>query len=234
MAIKPKDMAKMIDYTILKADATVAEVKKKCEEAEEYKFASVCVSPAFVPLAAKLLEESSVKVCTVISFPLGAATPEVKAFETKNALRNGAQEVDMVINVGAVKSGELDIVRDEIKAVVDATKIAGVTKDVITKVILETYYLTDQQKVEVSKIAKEVGADFIKTSTGFAPEGATVEDVSLIRKTVGRGIGVKASGGIRNFDEALDMLDAGANRIGASSGIDIVTGKRRVEAEEEE
>jgi deoxyribose-phosphate aldolase len=233
MAVKPKDMAKMLDHTILKADTTVEEVKKKCEEAKEYQFTSVCVNPVFVPLAYKLLEDTSVKVCTVVGFPFGANTAESKAFETKNAIRNGAQEIDMVANIGAIKSSAFDIVYDDIKAVVDATKIAGVTKDVITKVILETCYLTDEEKVKVCEIAKEVNADFVKTSTGFGPEGATVEDVSLMRKTVGRSIGVKASGGIRNFDDALDMLDAGANRIGASRGVDIVTGKRREEKEED-
>ncbi len=229
MAIKPKDMAKMIDHTILSANTTVEEVKKKCEEAKEYKFASVCVNPSFVPLVSELLKETSVKVCTVIGFPLGASTQEVKAFETKNAIRNGAQEIDMVANIGAIKSGAFDIVYEDIKAVVDATKIAGVTKDVLTKVIIETCYLTDEEKVKVCELAKEAKADFVKTSTGFGTDGATTEDVSLMRKTVGRSIGVKASGGIRNFDDALDMLDAGANRIGASSGIDIVDGKRREE-----
>ncbi|SDC74202.1 MULTISPECIES: deoxyribose-phosphate aldolase [unclassified Candidatus Frackibacter] len=234
MAIKPKDMAKMIDHTILSANTTVEEVKKKCEEAKEYKFASVCVNPSFVPLVSELLKETSVKVCTVIGFPLGASTQEVKAFETKNAIRNGAQEIDMVANIGAIKSGAFDIVYEDIKAVVDATKIAGVTKDVLTKVIIETCYLTDEEKVKVCELAKEAKADFVKTSTGFGTDGATTEDVSLMRKTVGRSIGVKASGGIRNFDDALDMLDAGANRIGASSGIDIVDGKRREEDDSEE
>lgn len=234
MAVKPKDMAKMIDHTILKPNVTVEEVKQKCKEAKEYEFASVCVNPVFVPLANNLLEETSVKICTVVGFPLGASTSETKAFETKNAIRNGAQEIDMVANIGAIKSGAFDIVRDDIKAVVDATKIAGVTKDVITKVILETCYLTDEEKVKVAEIVKETKADFIKTSTGFGPEGAKTEDVSMIRKTVGRSIGVKAAGGIRNFDDALDMLDAGANRIGTSSGVAIVTGERREEEEEDD
>lgn len=233
MAVKPKDMAKMIDHTILKADATVEEVKKKCEEAKEYEFASVCVNPVFVPLANKVLKESSVKVCTVVGFPLGASTSETKAFEVKGAINDGAQEVDVVANIGAIKSGAFDIVHDDIKAVVDATKIAGVTKDVITKVIIETCYLTEEEKVKVAEIVKEAKADFIKTSTGFGPKGATTEDVSLIRKTVGRSIGVKAAGGIRNFDDALDMLDAGANRIGTSTGIAIVTGERREEDEDD-
>ncbi|MGM0472007.1 MAG: deoxyribose-phosphate aldolase [Bacillota bacterium] len=234
MAIKPKDMAKMLDHTILKADATIEEVKEKCEEAKEYEFASVCVNPCFVPFANKLLSGTSVKVGTVVGFPLGGMTTETKAFETKNAIKNGAQEIDMVANIGAIKSGEFEVVHDDIKAVVDATKVAGVTRDIITKVIIETCYLTEDEKVKVSEIIKDVGADFVKTSTGFGPEGATVEDVNLIRKTVGRPIGVKAAGGISNFDDALDMLDAGANRIGSSSGVAIVTGERREEEEEDD
>ncbi|OCL25209.1 deoxyribose-phosphate aldolase [Orenia metallireducens] len=224
MAIKPKDMAKMVDHTILYPTATVLDVKKTCDEAKEHDFASVCVNPCFVPLAAKLLENSSVKVCTVIGYPLGATTSETKAYETKNAIRNGAQEVDMVVNLSAVKSHAWDVVREDVKAVVDATKIAGVTKDIITKVIIETCYLNEEEIEKLCYIAKKVGADFIKTSTGFGPRGATTEEVSLIRKNVGRSIGVKAFGGIDTFDEALEMLDAGANRIGSSEGVAIVTG----------
>lgn len=223
MAIKPRDMAKMIDHTNLNATATVDDIKQLCEEALEYQFASVCVNPIYVPLATKLLEESSVKVCTVIGFPLGASTTETKAFETKNAIKNGAQEVDMVMNVGAFKSGAYDLVRSDIKAVKDATKSSGVTSDVIVKVILETCYLSDDEIVKACEIVKDVGADFVKTSTGFGTAGAEEEKVSLMRKTVGRDIGVKASGGIKNFEQALSMLDAGANRIGASSGVHIVT-----------
>jgi deoxyribose-phosphate aldolase len=216
-------MAKMIDHTNLNATATVDDIKQLCEEALEYQFASVCVNPIYVPLATKLLEESSVKVCTVIGFPLGASTTETKAFETKNAIKNGAQEVDMVMNVGAFKSGAYDLVRSDIKAVKDATKSSGVTSDVIVKVILETCYLSDDEIVKACEIVKDVGADFVKTSTGFGTAGAEEEKVSLMRKTVGRDIGVKASGGIKNFEQALSMLDAGANRIGASSGVHIVT-----------
>ena len=223
MAIKPRDMAKMIDHTNLNATATVDDIKQLCEEALEYQFASVCVNPIYVPLATKLLEESSVKVCTVIGFPLGASTTETKAFETKNAIKNGAQEVDMVMNVGAFKSGAYDLVRSDIKAVKDATKSSGVTSDVIVKVILETCYLEDDEIVKACEIVKDVGADFVKTSTGFGTAGAEEEKISLMRKTVGRDIGVKASGGIKNFEQALSMLDAGANRIGASSGVHIVT-----------
>ncbi|WP_027338664.1 deoxyribose-phosphate aldolase [Halonatronum saccharophilum] len=224
MAIKPKDMAKMIDHTILSPQATVMDVKKKCDEAKEYEFASVSVNPCFVPLAAKLLERSSVKVSTVIGFPLGANTSETKAYETKNAIRNGAQEIDMVVNISAVKSASWDVVREDIKAVVDATKIAGVTKDIITKAILETCYLDEEEIDKVCQIAKKVGADFIETSTGFGPNNADLESVSLIRKNVGRSIGVKASGGIESFEDALDTLDAGANRIGTSEGVAIVIG----------
>lgn len=229
MAIKPRDMAKMIDHTILKPTATVEDIKKLCEEARDYEFASVCINPIFVPLAAKLLANTSVKVTTVIGFPLGANTTETKAFETRNAIKNGAQEIDMVMNVGAFKSKAFDLVKADIKAVVDATKTAGVTSDIIVKVILETCYLDNDEIKMACNIAKEAGADFVKTSTGFGDGGATVEDVSLMRKTVGREIGVKASGGIRNFEQALAMLDAGANRLGTSSGVAIVTGKGLVE-----
>lgn len=223
MAIKPRDMAKMIDHTNLNATATVDQIKKLCEEALEYQFASVCVNPIYVPLATKLLEESSVNVATVIGFPLGANTTETKAFETKNAIKNGAKEVDMVMNIGAFKSGAYDLVRSDIKAIIDATRSSGVTSDVIVKVILETCYLNDEEIVKACEIVKEVGGDFVKTSTGFGSAGAEEEKVSLMRKVVGRDIGVKASGGIKNFEDALSMLDAGANRIGASSGVEIVT-----------
>lgn len=225
MAIKPRDMAKMIDHTILKPTTTVEDVKKLCIEAKEHEFASVCINPIFVPLASKLLANTSVKVTTVIGFPLGANTAETKAFETRNAIKNGAQEIDMVINMGAFKSGAYDLVKADIKAVVDATKTAGVTSDIIVKVILETCYLNEDEIVKACNLAKNAGADFVKTSTGFGSGGAKIEDVSLMRKTVGREIGVKASGGIKNYDQALTMLDAGANRIGVSSGVAIVTGK---------
>lgn len=223
MAIKPRDMAKMIDHTNLSPTATVDDIKKLCEEAKEHEFASVCVNPIYVPLSAKLLENSSVKVCTVVGFPLGANTTEVKSYETRNAIKNGAQEIDMVMNIGAFKSGAYEIFKADIKAVVDATKSAGVSSDIIVKVILETCFLDEEEIVKACEIAKEAGADFVKTSTGFGDYGARVEDVSIMRKTVGRDVGVKASGGIKNFEQALEMLDAGANRIGASSGVTIVT-----------
>jgi len=223
MAIKPRDMAKMIDHTNLSPTAAVDEIKKLCEEAKEHEFASVCVNPIYVPLSAKLLEESSVKVCTVVGFPLGANTTEVKSYETRNAIKNGAQEIDMVMNIGAFKSGAYEIFKADIKAVVDATKKAGVSSDIIVKVILECCYLDEEEIVKACEIAKDAGVDFVKTSTGFGDYGARVEDVSIMRKTVGRDVGVKASGGIKNFEQALEMLDAGANRIGASSGVTIVT-----------
>lgn len=225
MAIKPRDMAKMIDHTMLSPVATVEDIKKLCQEANEYEFASVCVNPIFVPLAAKLLSKTSVKVTTVVGFPLGANASETKAFETRNAIKNGAQEIDMVMNLGAFKSGAFDLVRADIKAVVDATKTAGVTSDIIVKVILETSYLDEDEIVQACTLTKNTGADFVKTSTGFGPGGAKIKDVSLMRKTVGREVGVKASAGIKDYHQALDMLDAGANRIGASSGVAIVTGE---------
>ncbi len=223
MAIKPKDMAKMIDHTYLKPTGRVEDIKKLCEEAKEYEFASVCIHPIFVPFAAKQLKESSVKITTVIGFPLGANTTETKAFETRNAIKNGAQEMDMVMNLSAFKSRAYDLVRSDIKSVVDSTNTAGVTSDIIVKVIIETCYLDDDEIVKACELARDAGADFVKTSTGFGPGNATTKDVGLMRKTVGRDVGVKASGGIRNFSDALDMLDAGANRIGTSSGVEIVT-----------
>ncbi len=223
MAIKPKDMAKMIDHTFLRPTGRVEDIKKLCQEAKEHEFASVCIHPIFVPFAAKQLKESSVKVTTVIGFPLGANTTETKAFETRNAIKNGAQEMDMVMNLSAFKSRAYDLVRSDIKSVVDSTNTAGVTSDIIVKVIIETCYLDDDEIVKACELARDAGADFVKTSTGFGPGNATTEDVSLMRKTVGRDVGVKASGGIRNFSDALDMLDAGANRIGTSSGVEIVT-----------
>ncbi|MFW6022757.1 MAG: deoxyribose-phosphate aldolase [Halanaerobiaceae bacterium] len=225
MAIKPRDMAKMIDHTMLKPTATVENIKKLCQEANNYDFASVCVNPIFVPMASKLLSGTSVKVATVVGFPLGANTSETKAFETRNAIKNGAQEIDMVMNIGAFKSGAYDLVQADIKVVVDATKTAGVSSDIIVKVILEISYLDKDEIVQACKIAKNAGADFVKTSTGFGGGGATVEAVSLMRKTVGREVGVKASGGVRDYNQALEMLDAGANRIGASAGVAIVTGE---------
>ncbi len=224
MAIKPKDMVKIVDYTILDPKVTVRDVKEVCDQAKEYNFAAVCVNPCYVPLTAKLLEGSSVKVCTVVGYPLGSNTSETKAFETKSVIRDGAQEIDMVVNIGTIKEHNWPKVKEDIKAVIDATKIAGVTRNIITKVILETNYLTDEEIENTCSIIKKLKVDFIEVSSGF-DQMAIIDDVSLIRKLVGRSIGVKASGGINDFDYALDMLDAGANRIGTSSGIAIVTGE---------
>ncbi|WP_121610696.1 deoxyribose-phosphate aldolase [Mesobacillus foraminis] len=212
----------MIDHTLLKANATKAEVTKLLEEAKEYQFASVCINPTWVKTAAEFLKDTpEVKVCTVIGFPLGASTPEVKAFETKNAIENGADEVDMVINIGALKDEQYDLVEKDIKAVVDAAKGKA-----LTKVIIETSLLTDEEKVKACQLAVSAGADFVKTSTGFSTGGATVEDVALMRKTVGPDVGVKASGGVRSLEDAEGVVKAGANRIGASSGVAIMNGQK--------
>ncbi|MFP7221982.1 deoxyribose-phosphate aldolase [Priestia filamentosa] len=213
-----KEIAKMIDHTLLKADAKKEEIEKLCEEAKEHHFASVCVNPTWVSLSSSLLEGTDVKVCTVIGFPLGANTPEVKAFEAQNAISNGATEVDMVINIGALKDGNDQEVKRDIQAVVEASK------GVLVKVIIETCLLTEDEKIRACKLAVEAGADYVKTSTGFSTGGATVEDVALMRKTVGPDVGVKASGGVRNAEGAKAVIEAGATRIGASSGIAIVNG----------
>ncbi len=217
-AADPK-IAGMIDHTLLKPDATEKEIRKLCDEAAQYKFASVCVNPSNVPLCAKLLKGTGVKVCTVIGFPLGATTSTTKAIETRDAIANGADEIDMVINVGALKSGDDEKVRRDIQAVVDAAK--GLA---IVKVILETALLTKEEKIKGCLLSKMAGADFVKTSTGFGPGGATVEDIALMRKTVGPDMGVKASGGIRTYDVAKAMIDAGATRIGASASVAIAKG----------
>jgi deoxyribose-phosphate aldolase len=210
--------AKFIDHTILKATATYDDILKLCNEAKDYDFKSVCVNPANVSLCAQLLKDSDVLVCTVIGFPLGANTTEVKAFETTIALRDGASEVDMVINVGMAKLHNWDYVYEDIKAVVDAA--AGVT----TKVIIETCYLTDEEKEMACKMAAKAGATFVKTSTGFGTGGATVEDVKLMKKAVDGHCLVKASGGVHNKDEFLSMIEAGADRVGCSAGVKIMEG----------
>ncbi|AGK54974.1 deoxyribose-phosphate aldolase [Bacillus sp. 1NLA3E] len=213
------NVAAMIDHTLLKADAKKEQIELLCKEAKEYKFASVCVNPTWVRYASEQLKDSSVKVCTVIGFPLGASTTETKAFETKNAIENGAEEVDMVINISALKDGNDDLVENDIRAVVSAAKGKA-----LTKVIIETSLLTDDEKVRACQIAVKAGTDFVKTSTGFSTGGASVEDIALMRKTVGPEIGVKASGGVRNTSDAQSMIAAGATRIGASSGVAIVNG----------
>ncbi len=210
-------IAKMIDHTVLKAQATEADVRKLCAEAAEYGFASVCVNPCWVSLCAELLQDTQVKVCTVIGFPLGANTSAVKAFEAAAAIMQGATEVDMVLNVGAMKDGKYDLVRDDIAAVVEAAKGKA-----LVKVILETCLLTDEEKRMACRLAKEAGADYVKTSTGFSTGGATVEDIALMRAEVGPQMGVKASGGIRDYAAAQAMVQAGASRIGASAGVQIV------------
>ncbi|HEL1703418.1 deoxyribose-phosphate aldolase [Streptococcus suis] len=209
---------KYIDHTILKPETTQEQVEKILAEAKEYDFASVCVNPTWVALAAESLKDSDVKVCTVIGFPLGANTPAVKAFETKDAISNGADEIDMVINIGALKTGNYDLVLEDIKAVVVASG------DKLVKVIIEACLLTDDEKVKACQLSQEAGADYVKTSTGFSTGGATVADVALMRKTVGPDMGVKASGGARSYEDAIAFIEAGASRIGASSGVAIMNG----------
>ncbi|HEM5997074.1 TPA: deoxyribose-phosphate aldolase [Streptococcus suis] len=211
---------KFIDHTVLKPETTKEQVAKVLEEAKEYDFASVCINPTWVSFAAEGLKGTDVKVCTVIGFPLGANTPAVKAFETKDAIENGADEIDMVINIGALKDKNYDLVLEDIKAVVEASG------DKLVKVIIETCLLTDEEKVKACEISKEAGADFVKTSTGFSTGGATVEDVALMRKTVGPDMGVKASGGARSYEDAIAFIEAGASRIGASSGVAIMKGEK--------
>lgn len=218
--MKKEELAKMIDHTILKPEAGAEELKKVCEEAAKYGFASVCINPCNVAKASELLKGSSVKVCTVIGFPLGANTSAVKAFEAKEAVENGANEVDMVINIGRLKDKDYDYVKNDIKAVVES-----VSKKALVKVIIETCLLSDEEKVSACKLAKEAGADFVKTSTGFSKAGAKAEDIKLMRETVGKDMGVKASGGVRTYADAVKMVEAGASRIGASASISICEGK---------
>ena len=211
-----KTIASMIDHTLLKPEATPAQVEKLCADAAEYHFASVCVNPVYIPLAARLLDGTGVKVCCVVGFPLGAIAPEQKAAEAASCAAMGAEELDMVIHVGAAKAGDWALVQRDIAGVVKAA--AGRT----VKVIIETCLLTDEEKVKACEAAKAAGADFVKTSTGFSTGGATTHDIALMRKTVGPEMGVKASGGIRDYATAMAMIEAGANRIGASAGIEIV------------
>lgn len=214
-----QNIAALIDHTLLKQDATKEQIEKLCEEAKTYTFASVCVNPTWVNLSAKLLQDSPVKVCTVIGFPLGASTSAVKAFETTDAIANGADEIDMVINVGALKGQDHELVQKDIEAVVNAAKGKA-----IVKVILETCLLTKEEIKVASELSKAGGADFVKTSTGFSTGGATVEDVKLMRETVGPDLGVKASGGVRSLEDVQAMVEVGATRIGASSGVAIMQG----------
>ncbi len=212
------DPASLIDHTLLKPTATADQIRQLCAEAREYRFAAVCVNPVWVPLCAELLAGSPVAVCTVVGFPLGADLSEAKAFEAERCVALGASEIDMVINIGALKAQDFAAVRDDIAAVVSSSHAAGA----IVKVIIETAYLTDEEKVAACVLAKDAGADFVKTSTGFGPSGATAADVALMRRVVGPAIGVKAAGGIRSGGDFKSMVAAGANRIGASAGVKIV------------
>lgn len=213
-------LAAIIDHTALKPDTTNEQIVALCSEAKEYGFASVCVNPSSVKLSFECLKGTDVKVCTVIGFPLGATTTNTKVFEAKEAIKNGATEVDMVINIGALKGGDDAAVLLDIEAVVDASK-----EKALTKVIIETVLLSNEEKVRACQLAIKAGADYVKTSTGFASGGATPQDVALMRKTVGSNVGVKASGGIRDRETTMVMIEAGANRIGASSGVKIVQEK---------
>ena len=218
--VSPETLASAIDHTALKAETNEAAIRKLCEEARQFGFASVCVNPTWVPLCAELLADSPVKVCTVIGFPLGATLTSVKSFETIEAIAAGAAEVDMVINIGWLKDGRDSDVRHDIAAVVNAAKAAD--PNVLVKVIIETALLTEDEKRRASKLTQEAGADFVKTSTGFSSGGATVDDVALMRSVVGESMGVKAAGGIRTAADAQAMIAAGATRLGASAGVQIV------------
>jgi len=219
--LKDNNVAGMIDHTLLKQDATPAQIKILCKEAKEYSFASVCINPSYVSICSDLLRGTTVKVCTVIGFPLGTTTTEVKQFETEQAINNGADEVDMVINIGQLKEGNYDYVEKDVLAVVNTAK----RRNVLIKVIIETALLTDEEKVKASLICKKAGADFVKTSTGFSTGGATVGDVALMKYVVGRKIGVKAAGGIRSREDADALIASGADRIGASASVKIVSGE---------
>jgi deoxyribose-phosphate aldolase len=214
----PSGVAGLIDHTLLKADATRKEIEKLCNEAREFGFATVCINPTWVSLASRLLRGSSTGVCTVVGFPLGATTTDVKQYETRRVIYDGASEVDMVINVGALKSGDLAIVERDIGAVAGACRDCGA----LSKVIIEAALLTDEEKVTACTLSKAAGADYVKTSTGFGPGGATVADVALMRRVVGPDIGVKAAGGVRDYEALRNLVSAGASRVGASAGVKIV------------
>jgi len=214
-----QSIAKYIDHTLLKPNAQKEDIKKLCREAAEYNFASVCVNPYYVPLAKKELSNSEVKVCTVVGFPLGADKPKVKIKETKKLLEDGADEIDMVINIGALKDKDYDMVLDEISQI---KKLCG---DRILKVIIETSYLSDEEKIKACELCVKANADFVKTSTGFSDKGATAEDVKLMKANISENMKVKASAGIRSYEDAVKMIEAGAERIGTSAGIKIVAGK---------
>jgi deoxyribose-phosphate aldolase len=219
------EIARLIDHTLLKPDATADKIAKLCAEARDHNFASVCVNPFWVPSAAQELSGSRVKTCTVVGFPLGANTTATKIFETGKSLRSGAQEIDMVINIGALIGGDHGAVLADIRGVVEESHGANA----IVKVILETCLLNEEQKVTACKMCVDAGADFVKTSTGFSTGGATVQDIALMRKTVGPTIGVKASGGVRSYADVMKMVEAGATRIGTSSGVEILAGAAAAE-----
>jgi deoxyribose-phosphate aldolase len=214
----PSGVARLIDHTLLKPDATRQDIERLCREAAEFRFATVCVNPTWAAACASLLRGTPVLVCSVVGFPLGATTPDVKHYETRRAIFDGAREIDMVINIGALKSGDLRTVERDIDAVAAPCRDCGV----VSKVIIEAAYLTDEEKVTACTLAKAAGADFVKTSTGFGPGGATVADVALMRRVVGAEMGVKAAGGVRDLESLKAMVAAGATRIGASAGIQIV------------
>jgi len=215
-----EQLAKLIDHTLLKPNATKDDIRHLCEEAKENNFWSVCVNPTYVSLAAEIVRGSNVKVCCVVGFPLGANTSEVKALEAEKAITDGASEIDMVINIGALKSRDYELVKRDIREVVRRAKTTR--KDTITKVIIEAGLLTRDEKISACGFVKEAGADFVKTSTGFTTSGATVDDVKLIRNVIGPNLGIKASGGIRAYRDVIDLVKAGANRIGTSSGVRII------------
>ena len=218
-----QDLARLIDHTLLKPDATEGQIIQICNEAIQNNFYSICINPYWVPFAAEMIKGTIVKVCTVIGFPLGATTTRTKAFEAGEAIAQGADEVDMVLNVGALKSGDYDLVLDDIQGVVKTAQGKS-----LIKVILETGLLNETEKVKACELSVVAGADFVKTSTGFGPRGATIGDISLMRRVVGPEIGVKASGGIRDLDTAMAMVKAGASRIGTSSGLQIVDGAKKL------
>ena len=220
-----EQFAKLIDYTLIRASATADDVITLCREAKKFHFAAVVVLPFWVGLAVKELEDSDIKVCTTVGFPHGASTRSTKVHEARNAVTNGAEELDVVMNIGAFRSGDIDYVRREISDIVSAANLSGMTQDAkrtLVKVIIETPYLTKDEKILACNVVRDAGADFIKTSTGTAQNGSDVEDIRLIRSVVGPSMGVKAAGGIRTVEHAMDLLDAGANRLGTSTGVAIV------------
>jgi len=219
--LSKEELAKLIDSTVVKAAATKNEIENLCKEAAKYGFQCAVVNAVYVKFAAKLLEGANVKVCSTVGFPFGVSLPEIKALEAVKAVEDGAEELDMVMNLSAMKSGDYDTVKQDIAAVVDVKRLA---KEVIVKVIIETPYLTTDEKITACKLVKEAGADFVKTATGFFGKGATIEDVRLMRQTVGANMGVKAAGGIRSYNDVMAMIEAGANRIGTSTAVAIING----------